>query len=298
MDLRQMDYFLRVARCRSITAAALELGLSQPTLTKSMRLLEEELGVVLFERLPRGVELTEYGQTLKRHAEAVHVQVRDALGEISARRAGSIGTVAIGAGPAWQTYVLPEAISAALSKNPMLRVKVITGYDDALLQALRRGELDFVVSGMPTRDNIDDLELTPLSLDRLGVCCRAGHPLTRRSSIAPEMLTGYGWAVLPERSWVQNRLRALFTTNNLPQPTIAVESESLVLLLQIAGQTDLLTYTARSTLTSPELVLLDMPRFTTDRDAGVITRRNTWLSPAALAIIDELRLLSVLRSSV
>ncbi len=60
MDIRQLDYFLKVAERRSITAAAAELNVTQPTLTKSIRLLEQGLGVPLSERLPRGVELTLY----------------------------------------------------------------------------------------------------------------------------------------------------------------------------------------------------------------------------------------------
>jgi DNA-binding transcriptional LysR family regulator len=78
MDLRQLEYFLRVAQRRNISAAAAELNITQPSLTKSIKLLEKELGVRLFDRLARGVELTDYGHTLLRHAEAVHVQIGDA----------------------------------------------------------------------------------------------------------------------------------------------------------------------------------------------------------------------------
>jgi len=100
MDLRQLEYFLRVAQRRNISIAAAELNITQPSLTKSIKLLEKNLGVRLFDRLARGVELTDYGQTLLRHAEAVHVQIGDAGQEIAALRSGTFGAVAIGAGPA------------------------------------------------------------------------------------------------------------------------------------------------------------------------------------------------------
>src|SRR5215813_7834620 len=69
MDLRQLEYFLRVAQRRNISLAAAELNITQPSLTKSIKLLEKTLGVRLFERLARGVELTDYGHTLRRHAD-------------------------------------------------------------------------------------------------------------------------------------------------------------------------------------------------------------------------------------
>jgi LysR family transcriptional regulator of gallate degradation len=71
MDLRQLEYFLAIAKRRSFTAAASELGLTQPSLTKTIRALEQELSVQLFERLPRGVELTSFGNSLLHHAEAM-----------------------------------------------------------------------------------------------------------------------------------------------------------------------------------------------------------------------------------
>lgn len=157
MDLRRLEYFLSVAKHLSITAAAAELGLAQPTLTKSIRLLEEELGVSLFERLPRGVDLTEFGRSLLRHAQAMHVQARDALNEIEGLRGGTIGMVTIGAGPSWLRRHLPRAVARTLSRNPSLRVRIDGGFDDALLRALRHGEVDFVVSELPSPDRSADL---------------------------------------------------------------------------------------------------------------------------------------------
>jgi Bacterial regulatory helix-turn-helix protein, lysR family len=75
VDLRQLEYFLRVAQRKSISLAAADLNIALPTLTKSIKLLEQQLGVRLFEWLPPGVVLTPFGPMLLRRAEAVHVQV-------------------------------------------------------------------------------------------------------------------------------------------------------------------------------------------------------------------------------
>ena len=109
MDLRQLEYFLKVAQRQNISTAAAELNITQPSLTKSIKLLEKQLGVQLFDRLARGVELTTTATTLLRHAEAVHVQINDAGDEVAALRSGTFGVVSVGAGPTWLRRHLPVA---------------------------------------------------------------------------------------------------------------------------------------------------------------------------------------------
>jgi len=177
MNIRQLEHFLTIAECRSMTLAAAQLGISQPTLTKTVRALELELGVKLLDRMPRGVELTPYGRSLLRHAEAIRVQFGEAKSEIAWLRQGAYGTVLIGAGPAWLRRHLPNAVAAAVTKNPSIRIRIEGGFDDALLRSLRQGELDMVIAELPEPDAARDLRLQPLTSDRLCVCCRKGHPL-------------------------------------------------------------------------------------------------------------------------
>ena len=108
VNFRQLDYFLAVARTGSFTAAAVALKVAQPTLTKSIRGLEQELGVTLFDRLPRGAALTAAGAALRRHAERVGVQMRDAAEELRSIGGGAGGLVSIGAGPAWSAACCPK----------------------------------------------------------------------------------------------------------------------------------------------------------------------------------------------
>jgi LysR family transcriptional regulator of gallate degradation len=292
MDLRQLEYFLLVARRGSITAAAADLGIAQPTLTKSIRLLEQELSVTLFERHPRGVVLTDFGRTLLRHAESVHVQVQDAVREIEGRRGGAVGVVNIGAGPAWLRRHLPRAVARTLAKHPSIQVRIEGGFDDALLRSLRHGDLDFVVAELPAPDRTDDLQATPLTSDELGVCCRAGHPLVLEGGVRPGRLLDFPWVMPPRATRAQKRLRALFVASDLPPPEAAVETGSMAFLLQMLKDSDSLTFTVRTTLNVPDgsgLVMLDIPELAASRQAGVICRRGGWLSPAAAEILQELR---------
>ena len=293
MDLRQLEYFLRVAQCRNISTAASELNITQPTLTKSIKLLEPQLGVKLFDRLPRGVALTLYGATLLRHAEAVHVQVKDARDEIAARRNGTFGIVRIGAGPTWIRRHLPVALAKAIAKHPDIRIQVDGSFDETLFRALRQSELDFVVAEVPASEDRQGLTVTPLTADTLGVCCRAGHPLVRRRNVKMRDLLQFPWLKPPRVTRAQSRLNALFVANDLPAPQGTIESASLALLLNVVRQSDALTYMVSKTLTTREgegLVMLNVPGLTLSREAGIVTRRSGWLSPAALHIIDELKI--------
>jgi len=292
MDLRQLEYFLAVAKRGSFTAAASELGLTQPSLTKTIRGLEQELGVQLFERLPRGVELTAFGSSLLRHAEAMHVHVQDAKNEIEGLRGGTFGLVTIGAGPAWLRRHLPVAVSRTLSRNPGIKVRIESGYDEGLIRLLRRGEVDFVVAELPTSERSKDLNVAPLTSDTLGVCCRAKHPLSKHRSVTMKRLLEFPWVMPPRSSRVQRRVTALFVAADLPAPEPAVEAESMAFLLQMLRDSDALTYTIHTTLLSAEgadLTMLNVPQLRASRDAGIMSRRGAWLSPAANAIINELK---------
>ncbi len=292
MRLRQLEYFLAVAKARSLTLAAAELGVAQPTLTKSMRALEDELGVKLFRRQPRGVDLTSYGESLLRHAETLSVQLRDAIGELRALKEGMSGTVTIGAGPAWLRRHLPLAVARTVKRNPAIRVRVDGGFDDVLLRGLRRGDVDLVVAEIPSLESAKDLKVIPLTSDRLRVACRAGHPLTRLKRVTMQHLLDYPWSMPPLSTHTTRRLQALFIAAHLPPPETAVETESMAFLIQTVLNSDVITLTVASTLDMPEarnLRLLTVAGLTSRREAGVVLRKDGFLSPAAEAIVEELK---------
>lgn len=292
MDLRQLEYFLQVAQRGNISLAATDLNITQPTLTKSIKLLEQELGVTLFDRLPRGVALTVFGRALMRHAEAVHIQLKDAGGEIEALRNGTFGTVAIGAGPAWLRRHLPRAVAAVIARHPTIHVRVDGGFDDALFRALRDGELDFVVAELPSTEERSDIEVVPLTSDTLGVCCRDGHPLAGRRKIGMRALLSYPWVMAPRVTRAHRRLAALFLARDLPQPACALETGSQTFLINTLRNSDALTFSASRMLHGGEgagLVMLDVPEMRAARQAGIVIRRGGWLSPAAMQIIGELK---------
>lgn len=291
MDLRQLEYFLRVARRRNISLAAAELNITQPSLTKSIKLLETELGVRLFDRLARGVELTDYGRTLQRHAETIHVQTADAFTEIAVMRSGAFDTISVGAGPAWLRRHLPLAVAQTVTRYPGARVRVGGGFDEELFRSLRGGEFDFVVAELPQPEDRRGLDVRPLTSDELGICCRAGHPLTQRRRSAARDLLEFPWVLLPRRTHAQRRLTAFFTMQHLSPPDTVVETNSHAFLLNMLRHSNALTFTASRTVDIEEgagLVMLNVPRLRIRREAGIVLRRGGFLSPVAEHLIASL----------
>jgi LysR family transcriptional regulator of gallate degradation len=105
-------------------------------------------------------------------------------------------------------------------------------------------------------------------------------------------LLEFSWIMPSRSSRVQRRVSALFVAADLPAPEPAVEAESMAFLLQMLKDSDALTYTVHTSLLSAEgagLTMLNVPQLRASREAGVIARRGVWLSPAANAIINELK---------
>ena len=179
-----------------------------------------------------------------------------------------------------------------MKRNPAIRVRVDGGFDDVLLKALRRGEVDLVVAEVPSLENARDLTVIPLTADRLQVACRAGHPLTRIKRITMRHLLDYPWSMPPLSTHTTRRLQALFIAAHLPPPETTVETESMAFLIQTVLNSDIVTLTVASTLDMPEaknLRLLSVAGLTSRREAGVVLRKDGFLSPAAEAIVEELK---------
>ena len=202
------------------------------------------------------------------------------------------GTVAIGAGPAWLRRHLPLAVARTVKRNPAIRVRVDGGFDDILLRALRRGDVDLVVAEIPSFENAKDLKVIPLTSDRLRVACRAGHPLTRIKRVTMKHLLDYPWSMPPSSTHTTRQLQALFIAAHLSPPETTVETESMAFLIQTVLNSDVITLTVASTLDMPEaknLRLLSVVGLTSRREAGVVLRRDGFLSPAAEAVVEELK---------
>lgn len=160
MDLRQLEYFVAVARHRHFTRAAAELYVTQPALSQQIRRLEAELGLQLLARTPQGVEVTDAGRELLRRAEAILADVsaaRSAMDEHAGVLRGSV-RVAAAAGEALR---LPAELAAFHREHPGVRIALRQGSPREVAELLRRGAADLAVLALDAEP--DGLDATPLA---------------------------------------------------------------------------------------------------------------------------------------
>ena len=143
MDQRQLERFVDVAESGSLSRSSRRLNMSQPALSKSLRLLEEQQGVRLLDRGPRGVRLTEFGNAFYRRACSIVAELRRANEDLDNLKGLMTGNVTLGVtpGPGILDQVIPRAVVRIAEKRPSLRFRVRSGTLAELLVDLRRGDL-------------------------------------------------------------------------------------------------------------------------------------------------------------
>jgi LysR family transcriptional regulator of gallate degradation len=292
MDYRQLQLFLATAQRLNLSHAAEAMNMTQPGLSKSMHRLQRELGTKLYHRRGRGIELTESGRALLRHAKMIETQLADARSEVVGIAGGKLGHARIGAGPSWLSRHLPESIARMMAQHPNVRFTVDTGFPDRLIGRLRLAELDVVVGALPDNRIDPDLRFMRLSSDVIRVVGRKEHPLARKRERTLADYAGCSWILPGPQELVRQRLARAFLLAGLPELVVAVETDSLSLKLATLKITDCLGLTTSRILTQYEaqgIVALDHEALQFRRDAGVVSRRYSDLSPSVKLVIAELR---------
>ena len=296
MDYRQLQLFLAMAERLNLSHAAEAMSMTQPGLSKSMQRLQLELGTKLYHRRGRGIELTESGRALLRHAKLIEAQLADARSEVVGIAGGKTGHARIGAGPSWLSRHLPESIARMIAQHPNVRFTVDTGFPDRLIGRLRLGELDIVVGALPDNRVDPDLRFMRLSSDIIRVVGRKEHPLVRKRDRSLADYAAHYWILPGRQELVRQRLIRAFVQAGMPEPTIAVETDSLSLKLAALRMTDCLGLTTTQILSQEEahgVVALDHEALQFRREAGIISRRHADLSPSVKLVVAELRKIAV-----
>ena len=143
MELRVLNYFLTVAREESFSRAAEKLHLSQPTLSRQLKDLEEEFGKQLLIREPRRILLTDDGQLLRRRAEEILSLVEKTEGELLSSNEDISGDIRIGAGESVHFGLIMEAARQLQKQHPRIRFHIVTGDGRTTMTRLDRGLIDF-----------------------------------------------------------------------------------------------------------------------------------------------------------
>ena len=190
MDIRTMQYYLAVVREGTISAAAEALHVAQPSLSRQMKELEEELGATLFERGNRKITLTEEGMVLRKRAEEMVRLMQMTEEEISQVKNHVSGSVRIGAGESWSFHYLSRAAAELSAEHPDIRFHITSGDTQDLMDELNNGLIDFALIFTEVDHTLYQSLPLPAE-DCFGVLMRKDHPLAEKEAIRFSDLKDY-----------------------------------------------------------------------------------------------------------
>jgi DNA-binding transcriptional LysR family regulator len=259
----------------------------------SLRRLEESAQAKLVKRTPKGVELTAVGAALLSHVSRLRLARDDLAREVADLAHGRAGHLRIGASPANAEAFVPEACSTLLMEAPKVSLNVAVLDNDALLPALRKGDLDIAVTHtqqFPQPDLTQEL----FREDEFILYCASGHRLAKRKSLTLDDLTQERWATTWASAYAPLlSLHRKFGEHGLPAPRIALVSDSVVLKLRAVAGSDLVGVTVRRNIdtaaTQLRLKILPVKGLDWVRPVAIAYRKDAYLSPAARRFIEILK---------
>lgn len=242
MELRHIRHFLALADAGSVGRAAQEIGISQPALSKSIRHLEREMRVRLFERTPRGSPLTRYGETFLEHARVISLATRNAETSIRAMRGAGPSDLFIGVSPSVARTILPRASAALVRQNPGLHIHVVTGMVDELLAKVSAGQIEVAVAASQEIEPVDGLAREILVRTELEVVARKDHPLRLLPRVQLSDLVNYPWILPSGGASGRSTLYRSFIERSLPPPVPTIESDSIAYISSFLRGSDYLSF--------------------------------------------------------
>ena len=288
LKLRHLLLVDALSRQGSVVGAAAALHITQPVATRSLHDIESILGVSLFDRGPRGITPTIFGEAFTTHARAVIAQLTEAGRHVVELADANRGTVIVGTHLAGSNVLLPGAIARLKVHHPLLTVVVREGTPEQLLTDLEAGRIDLIV-GRLTSPTDDTATRRNLYAESAELVTRVDHPLAHREDVQLEELRGFPWILPGVETVLRRELEEFFARNGLPLPENRVEATSFLTVRQLLVETDMIAVL-------PSLIPRDDARLTTlsitldpiGHSVGITSSATRTSSPSAQALIATL----------
>lgn len=293
LKTRQLMLLIAIDREGNIHRAAETLAMSQPAASKLLKDLEEMIGVPLFERLPRGMSPTWYGETMIRHARIALASLGEAGAEIEALKGGWAGSVAVGAiaGPAMS--LLPTALARITRDHPQLRVSLLVESSDVLLERLDQNRLDLLVARLFERHDKRHLHYQALAEEEICAIARPGHPILDLPGADLAGLARSSWIVPPEGSVLRHRFELMFRSAGLQPPRQVLATTALMFMTKMLEESDYLAVVpvdvARHYAGHGMVCIVPVQLSCRMDSFGIITRTDWLLSPGARTVLRALQ---------
>lgn len=294
LKTRQLLLLIALDEHRNIHRAAEALHMTQPAASKQIKDLEEMLDVRLFERLPRGMEPTIYGETMIRHARMALTSLSLAHDDVVALKSGLVGQVEVGVIMTPAMALLPTAIARIKQQAPRLRIGVQLEPSNVLLDMLQRGTLDFMIGRILEKEGSSGLIYEELTEEPACAVVRNGHPLLAEKNLTLADIAGQPWILPPQGSILRHRCDMMFRRGGLEPPSNVVDTTALLLITALLQQTDMLHVMPQevaryyASLNVLSILPIELP---CKMDAfGIIRQQDHLLSPGADLLLRAVRI--------
>ncbi len=296
MELRQIRQFLAVVDAGTLAAAARSLGLTQQAISAGVAGLEKNLGQRLLDRGPGGItRLTPYGEALVPFARSQMEGDRRAREAIDAIANAERGTVTIGIGETFSGEIIAAAVTRLYEDRPGVRINMVEGYSEQLLDRFYQGDFDFVAVGISGVTLADGFAPESIYTADDVVACRPGHPLLDVADLQLADLEGYGWLVPFSRPSDQNVICDAFVAAGCAPPTRFIGSDAFRLGMKVLTTSDLLIMSPpalvqnRFVHAAHGIETLPISEPTVRRYASIVTDTKRPLTPAAKQLLEHVR---------
>lgn len=300
LKFSQLMTFDFVLKTGSFVGAANSMGVTQPSVTKTIQELEDFFGTSLFQRSNRGAVPTEFATMLGRHAKGLLADARHLTDEINSFRTGESGHVIVGTLMAGAAKLLPLAISRFRREHPNVSLEVREGTSASLFPAVSSGEVDIVVGRLPEHGIplVETYALRHEVLVNETLCVVVGnrHRLAGKKDVKLSDLMSDEWILPLKESPVSHSVERLFQDSGQTLPIRHIRSLSIMTNVGLLMETDMVALLPRAAaLQFASSRLLTVLEFSTAVDFGPVgysVRADKEIQPACLRFIECLREIS------
>jgi len=292
MEIQQLRHLLAAVQHGNLLKAADEIFITQSGLSRSIKSLEDRLGVPLLTRQPKGVEPTIYGDSLIRRAKVILNEVSRAVEELRAIEEARSGDISFGISRNYASYVVPDILARVIVDRPGMGITVKTGGFFELVELVKSEAIDFGFGIIGSVRQGDGIVIEPLREHQSRVVSRVQHPLAGKPNVTVEELSKARWLMLDSDA-LQRGFASFFERNGVDAPRQTIRTDSMTLIRRLAIETDVLTIlpqeAVQKKIDQGILNVLDCPTPVEQSRIGVFYREDGVMTPQANFLIDQFR---------
>lgn len=292
LRLRHLRCFLEVARVQSVSIAAERLSVTQPAVSRSLKELENILGVPLFDRVGRGLRLNEAGRIFQSHAAASLTELMRGHDRLAKDSNASV-RLSVGALPTAATDLFPRAALRFREEMPKVRLHILTGPNWLLFNQLRDGQLDLVVGRMPEGEAASGVTFQQLYIEDVVLVCRPHHPILKSAS-AEGRIDQFPLILPPKGAVICGTVERYLSSIGMPEKRGDFETVALPVGRKIVQSSDMLWFISRGVVADElrlgTLCAVDLGSSLLSGPVGISMSRSAPLSVERSVLSDCLRI--------